>query len=123
MFLIVDNTEDAKVTFSFWLDNKLIQRTLDTSRDKHLLVCLKKTLSSLKLKLEDIKRLGVVVGAGKFTSSRLGVTAVNALAFSLRLPIVALPKDFDPAAALKLAESAVVGKYVLPAYSGEARIG
>ena len=70
MFLIVDNTEDAKVTFSFWLDNKLIQRTLDTSREKHLLVCLKKTLSSLKLKLKDIKYLGVVVGAGKFTSSR-----------------------------------------------------
>ena len=123
MFLIVDNTEEEKVIFSFLLDKKLIQRTLSTNRNKHLLVCLEKTLSSLKFKLEDIKYLGVVVGVGRFTPSRLGVTAVNTLAFSLNIPVVALPKKFDPADALKLAKSAVAGKYVLPAYSGEARIG
>lgn len=122
MFLITDNTEEEKTTFSFWLNNKFVQRTLKTTKNKGVLVCLEKLLYTLKLDLKDIKYLGVVVGVGRFTASRLGVTAVNTLAFSLKIPVIALPKNFDPAVALKLAKSAVVGKYVVPTYSAEARI-
>ncbi len=123
MFLIIDNTEEKKIIFSFLLNNKFVQRTYETKENKGVLVCLEKLLSSLKLTLKDIKYLGVVVGAGRFTASRLAVTTVNTLAFSLKIPVVALPKNFDQTDALKLAKSAVVGKYVMPAYSGEARIG
>ena len=123
MFLIVDNTEDDKATFSFLLNNEFVQRDFVTSKNKGLVVCLEELLASLKLKLKDIKHLGVVVGAGKFTASRLAVTAVNALAYSLKIPVVALPKNFDQAVAFKLAKSAVAGKYVVPTYSGEVRIG
>ena len=123
MFLIIDNSEEQKITFSFWLDNKFIQRIFKTNDSKGVLFCLEKLLSGLKLKLKDIKYLGVVVGEGRFTASRLGVTAVNALAFSLKIPVIALPKNFDQTVALKLAKSARAGKYVVPTYSGEARIG
>ncbi len=138
MFLIVDNTEEDAITFSFWLNNKFAQRifvlqrrvSMDVTRhdfvkskNKGVLICLEKLLSTLKLDLKDIKYLGVVVGVGRFTASRLGVTAVNTLAFSLKIPVVALPKNFDPAHALKLAKSAAAGKYVVPTYSAEARIG
>ncbi|MEK7131281.1 MAG: hypothetical protein AAB797_00915 [Patescibacteria group bacterium] len=138
MFLIIDNTEEDKIVFSFWLNNKFVQRifvlqrrvSMDATRrdfvkskNKGILVCLEKLLSTLKLGLKDIKHLGVVVGVGRFTASRLGVTAANTLAFSLKIPVVALPKNFDQAYALKLAQSAVVGKYIMPTYSGEARIG
>ncbi len=123
MFLIVDNTEESKVIFHFWLNNKFVQRIFTTTKNNGILVCLEKLLSGLKLKLKDIKYLGVVVGAGRFTATRLAVTAANTLAFSLKIPVVALPKNFDPAVALKLVKSAVVGKYVVPTYSAEARIG
>lgn len=123
MFLIVDNTEEDAITFSFWLNNKFAQRIFVTTKNKGVLICLEKLLSTLKLDLKDIKYLGVVVGVGRFTASRLGVTAVNTLAFSLKIPVVALPKNFDPAHALKLAKSAAAGKYVVPTYSAEARIG
>ena len=123
MFLIVDNTEEDKVIFSFLLNNKFVQRIFVASENKSLLVCLEKLLSGLKLKLKDIKYLGVVTGVGRFTASRLAVTAVNTLAYSLKIPVVALSKNFDQATAFKLAKSAVVGKYVIPTYSGEARIG
>ena len=123
MFLIVDNTDEDKITFSFWLNNKFVQRTFKTTKNLGVLVCLEKLLSTLKLDLKDIKYLGVVVGVGRFTASRLGVTAVNTLAFSLKIPVVALPKNFDQNAALRSAKSARTGKYVVPAYSGEARIG
>ncbi len=123
MFLIIDNTEEDKVIFDFSLDNKFVQRIFATKDNRNILVILDKLLSGLKLKLKDITHLGVVVGAGRFTASRLAVTAVNTLAYSLKIPVVALPKNFDQTAALELAKSAVVGKYVVPIYSGEARIG
>lgn len=123
MLLILDNTEEEKIIFSCLLNNKFVQRIFKTNTNKGVLVCLEKLLSGLGLKLKDIKYLGVVVGAGRFTASRLSVTAVNTLAYSLKIPVVALPKNFDHASALKLAKSAKVGRYVMPAYSGEARIG
>lgn len=123
MFLIVDNTDEDAIVFSFWLNNKFVQRTFQTTKNLGVLVCLEKLLSVLKLELKDIKYLGVVVGVGRFTASRLGVTAVNTLAFALKIPVVALPKNFNPDEALKQAKSALVGKYVVPTYSAEARVG
>jgi tRNA A37 threonylcarbamoyladenosine modification protein TsaB len=123
MFLIVDNTEEGKVIFSFSLDNKFAQRIFETKDNRDVLFFVEKLLSSLKLNLKDIKCLGVVVGAGRFTASRLSVTTVNTLAFSLKIPVVALPKNFDETTVLKSIKSAVAGKYVVPTYSGEARIG
>lgn len=123
MFLIIDNTEEGKITFSFSLNNKFTQRTYKVNDSKGVLFCLEKLLADLKLKLKDIKYLGVVVGEGRFTASRLAVTAFNALAYSLKIPVVALPKNFDPTASFKLAKSAVAGKYIVPAYSAEAHIG
>ncbi len=123
MFLIVDNTEEGKVIFSFWLNNKFVQREYTTTKNNGVLVCLEKLLSGLKLKLKDIKYLGVVVGAGRFTATRLAVTAANTLAYSLKIPVVALSKDFDQAAAVKMAKAAKVNQYVSPVYSAEAHIG
>ena len=54
MFLIIDNTEKDNVIFSFWVDNKLVQET--HSQNEGLLVCVEKLLSSLDLKLKDIKK-------------------------------------------------------------------
>lgn len=119
MFLIIDNTDAEENLFSFWLDNKFVQRKYKGA----VLLCLEKLLSSLGLKLKDIECLGVVVGEGRFTATRLAVTAVNALAYSLKIPVVALPKNFDQTTALKLAKSARAGKYVVPTYSAEAHIG
>lgn len=123
MFLIIDNSEEGKVTLSFLLDKKFVQRNYATNKNNGILVCLEKALSVLKLKLKDITHLGVVVGEGRFTPARLAVTAANTLAYSLKIPVVALPKNFDQASALKLANTATAGKYIVPTYSAEARIG
>ena len=123
MLLIIDNTENEKVTFYSLMDNKSVQKSFATNKNKDLLVCLEKFLSGLKLELKDIKYLGAVVGEGRFTATRLAVTAANSLAYSLKIPVVAVPKNFDQAVVFKLAEAAVVGEYIIPTYSGEARVG
>ncbi|HSR89173.1 MAG TPA: hypothetical protein VLK22_02105 [Candidatus Udaeobacter sp.] len=122
MFFILDNTDEEKMTLYFSLNNKLIQHSYPTTKNQNIAVCLEKSLAKLKLGLKDLKYLGVVVGEGRFTASRLAVTAINTLAYSLKVPAVALPKNFDQALAIKLAKKAAVGKYLVPQYSGEARV-
>lgn len=122
MFFILDNTEDEKFLFYYFVNNKLVQRNYKVVKNKSIAAYLEKLLVDLKLNLIDVTCLGVVVGEGKFTASRLAVTAVNTLAYSLKIPAVALPKNFDEALALKLAKSAVVGEYLIPTYSAEARV-
>ena len=126
MLLVVDNTDDDKTTLYFWLNKKLVQqifKKIPNSRNNDsLLIYLDKFLSKLKITIKDIKCLGVVVGAGRFTSTRLAVTMANTLAYSLQIPVIKLLKDFDQTLALESAKQAVVGQYIMPEYSAEAHI-
>jgi tRNA A37 threonylcarbamoyladenosine modification protein TsaB len=122
MFLIIDNSEEGRIILSFLLNNKFVQRIYKKTKNPSALIYLEKLLFGLKLTLKDIKYLGVVVGAGRFTASRLAVTAANALAFSLKIPVVGLPKNFNQTSVLKKIKSVRAGRYVLPKYSGEARV-
>ncbi|OGH92119.1 MAG: hypothetical protein A2534_02870 [Candidatus Magasanikbacteria bacterium RIFOXYD2_FULL_39_9] len=126
MLLIIDNTEDDKTVLSFWLNKKFVQQTfkkIPSSRNNDsLLICLDKFLSKLKISLKDIKCLGVVVGSGRFTSTRLAVTMANTLAYGLHIPVIKLLKNFDQNLALEAARESVAGKYIMPEYSAEAHI-
>jgi len=126
MLLIVDNTEDDKTILYFWLNKKFVQQVfkkIPASRNNdNLLVYLDKFLSKLKITIKDIKCLGVVVGSGRFTSTRLAVTMANTLAYGLQIPVIKLLKSFDQNLALETAKQAVVGQYIMPEYSAEAHI-
>ncbi len=123
MRLIIDNTEEEKIIFYFSLDNKFAQREYKKNKNNGVLFCVDKLLSSLGLSLKNIEWLGVVVGVGRFTGVRLAVTLANTLAYSLRIPVVALPKNFDKSSVFKKSGKAKVGTYIAPTYSAEARIG
>ncbi len=126
MLLIVDNTEDDKTILYFWLNKKFVQQVfkkIPASRNNDsLLIYLDKFLSKLKITIKDIKCLGVVVGSGRFTSTRLAVTMANTLAYGLQIPVIKLLKSFDQNLALEAAKQAVVGQYIMPEYSAEAHI-
>jgi tRNA A37 threonylcarbamoyladenosine modification protein TsaB len=122
MFMIIDNSEDGKILLTV-LDKKIVQEIVYRSDRPDLLVSLDKAFSKMRAKLKDLKGLGVVVGAGRFTATRLAVTMANTLAYSLNIPVVALPKNWDAAKAFKNIRQAKPGRYALPKYSGEAHIG
>lgn len=124
--MIVDNTKEGKVVFSFLLNNKFVQRIFKTGKNPNLAASLEKFSSGRGWFLKDIKYLGVVVGAGRFTATRLAVTFVNTLAFALKIPVFALAGNFlaDPVdITLKKVRAAKVGQYAIALYSGEARVG
>ncbi len=121
MILFIDNTDDEQVIFYYFLDNKFAQTSVKVKNNQDLLVSLDIFLSGLKMPLSAIAVLGVVVGVGKFTGTRLAVTMANTLAYSLKIPVISLEKNFDQQAALDLARVATVGTYVMPVYSGPAR--
>ena len=123
MFIIIDNTEDNRITFSTWLNKKFVQKIFTVERNQELLVYLDKWLNGLKQVPTDIEAIGVVVGAGKFTGTRLAVTLANTLAFSLQIPVITLNKDYTQEKAYTVLGAAKNGTYIMPIYSGEARIG
>ena len=126
MLLIINNIKEGKAIFSFLLNNKFVQRIFKTGKNPNLAASLEKFLSGRGASLKDIKYLGVVVGAGRFTATRLAVTFVNTLAFALKIPVFSLAENFlvDPVdVILKKAKAAKVGQYAIASYSGEARVG
>jgi tRNA A37 threonylcarbamoyladenosine modification protein TsaB len=87
-----------------------------------------KIIDKTKAGTKGLRGLGVVAGPGGFTAVRIGVATANALAYSLKLPLVSLrADDFEDNADLvakvyiKLAKSPK-GKLVMPIYDREPNI-
>jgi tRNA A37 threonylcarbamoyladenosine modification protein TsaB len=123
MYLIIDNTTEGLIRLLFVLNNKVVQKKYHGNAGSNLIVCLDRALSSLKRKLADINGVGVMVGAGRFTATRLAVTAANTLAYVLHVPVAALPSGLPAANYVREIKKAKTGRFALPEYSGEAHIG
>lgn len=123
MFLIIDVSQENKIVFHYLLDKEFVQREFAADRKDSIIISLDKLLKGLGKKPADIKYLGVVVGSGGFTSTRLAVTVANALAYALKIPVVAAGKNWDAGEITERAKNTPAGRYVVPTYSGEAHIG
>lgn len=123
MYFIIDNTEEGLIRLLFILNNKIVQKKYPGKAGSNLIACLDSALKNLKRKLTDIKGIGVVVGAGRFTATRLAVTAANTLAYVLRVPVAALKSGLPAEDYMREIKKAKIGRYALPRYSGEAHIG
>lgn len=132
MFLIINTT-----------DNKLIKIILAQSEDffelknvkgerqqsEKLLFGINNFLKQNKIKMNQLKGIGVVSGSGSFTALRIGVVTANTLAHALKVPVVGINlKDFSSNKELvnkiinKL-KQAKVGDIVLPEYGQSPNIG
>lgn len=120
MYLVIDNSGDNQVLFYASLNTKWVQGVIDLE-NKSLLSALTKFLSSVDKQLGDIKGIAVVVGIGKFTATRVATTMVNALALSLKIPVLAVDQ-FSKNVDQRLAQ-AREGVYISARYSAPANIG
>lgn len=123
MFILFDTSGDkGKVVLLYLVDTKIIQKEF-AENAKSLVEVLSDALKSENKTLSDIKGMAVVVGVGRFTSTRVAVTTANTLAYALAKPVVAVSKELISEKIIQEIMRATVGRYVSAKYSAEARIG
>lgn len=92
------------------------------SRAPALLSAIIKILSDNELRLDEVRGLGILIGKGTFTGTRVAVTLANTLAFARAVPVAALA-DLPEPSSFDSAFSAGQGTpYITAVYSGEPRI-
>lgn len=121
MKLLIDNSDENKIIIC--AKNKKWEKfNINNKAQKSLLVVLKNFLSKNKKKLRDITGIAVVVGKGRFTATRIAVTVINTLGYTLKIPVVSVISN-DVDLVEKAFKKAKQGVYVSAKYSGEAHIG
>lgn len=124
MNLLIDNSAEGEAVF--YLNEGSGGRwrpfVFKTGEKTVLLDLFDRTLKRAGKKLKDLRCLAVVVGRGRFTATRVAVTMANALAFCLKIPVVAV-KDLNWKKINAALKKARPGVYVSAKYSGEANIG
>ena len=87
-----------------------------------LLKYLKDTLAETGKTWNDLSGIVAYQGPGSFTGLRIGITVLNTLAYSLKIPIVgAMGSDWKETGLARLSQSEN-DSIVLPEYGGEANI-
>ena len=122
MYILIDNTSDGEVIFLSALDTKLVQDRFVMDKAGGLLASLEQWLRKIGKTKSDIHGLGVVIGKGRFTLTRVAVTMANTLAFAFGAPVVGL-SDSNYEVFMDKIKQIPVGQYVSAKYSGEANIG
>lgn len=117
-------------------DFKVWRKSAKMKQSELLLKGIDKLLKDNKVKLNQIKGVGCVIGPGGFTSLRIGVVTANALAYALKVPVAGIKFDEYIKDGVSSAEAtadqvkiiseklkkAKVGQTVLPVYSREPNI-
>ncbi len=123
MLLILDNSTEHEIACQLLVNNKIVHSKFEIVENNDFLRTVEKFLSEQNAALSDLTGLGLVMGTGRFTATRLLVTLINTLAFSLHIPAISLPANFDTDMALAGIAGASAGQYILPVYSSEPHIG
>lgn len=120
MFFCIDSSPSDQVKLSLWLNNIWVHGTFSTSEP--LLVGIDGFLKEQNVKISDLKGLAVLVGSGRFTSTRIATTTINTLAYVLQIPAIGI-REINWKKLPSQISAAPVGQYVAALYSGEANIG
>lgn len=94
MITIGINTASSEKTVCSIKDSRVVFETHWTGlaeESKRILPAIIQSLKKIRADLHDIDRVVVCSGPGSFSSVRIGVTIANALGYTLRIPVVALP--------------------------------
>ena len=93
MYSLFIDTHDKKVIIILYKDGKIINKTVEESKNKHseiTMPILDKTLRDSGVEPNELGEIIVVNGPGSFTGERIAVTIAKTLAFTLNIPIKAI---------------------------------
>jgi len=120
MFILLDNSADDKIIIHARLDTDVVQHSF-LSVEHSVVSAVQHFLSKVGIGLSGLKGMAVVIGKGRFTSTRVATTVANVLSYVFKIPVVGVETSecewWDKIA------SADAGKYITAKYSGEPNIG
>lgn len=86
LFIDATDLEQVRLALSTGSEHYFVNENLSES----LVSEIKKFLGKQKIKLIELKKIGVVAGPGHFSKVRTAVAVANALAFGLQIPVVGI---------------------------------
>lgn len=123
MILLLDtSTPVCRVTLFIDGQQHMYEWQADRELSKGLLKYITTLLRQHELHWSDVTGIGAFKGPGSFTGLRIGLTVVNTLADSLKIPIVGTVGMAWSDDALRRLDQGVNDKIVLPEYGAAARI-
>ena len=124
MILYIDTASHDEIIIALRSDEKdgcklMVQKKIVAPRQQaeKLVPAIDRLLRTKKVKLSDLTKIVVANRGGSFTSLRIGVITANALAYALKIPVVAEPRSPQPKK--KFADYSIVE----PIYDREPNIG
>ncbi|HYE21997.1 MAG TPA: tRNA (adenosine(37)-N6)-threonylcarbamoyltransferase complex dimerization subunit type 1 TsaB [Verrucomicrobiae bacterium] len=95
MLLFLDTSDYKTVKFALVTEKNVREFSWSAEKSVSELFSskLRKFIKQNKVKLEQLKKIGVIIGPGQFTQIRTGIAYANALGFSLNIPVVGVKKD------------------------------
>lgn len=123
MYLLIDPGENNKINLSLFNSNKR-ENFSGSGKSKDVLVYLDNFLNQVNLTKTDIKGIAVVVGEGRFTSTRIATVIANIFSLVEDKKLIAVSKhqSEDNEEMLSLFKKSKPGEYISAIYSGEPNI-
>lgn len=124
MYLLIDLSEKDTIHLALFNEDT-IEHKKSSGRNRELLVCIDDFIREQTLDKKEVAGIMVVVGAGGFTSTRVGAVVANAFVYAEQIPVLAIQQDQIDSiqelipALLKQPK----GQYISATYSGEPNIG
>lgn len=97
MLILINTCLENRIILAVKKNNKiLLQESRVIKQAEKIKTNIYNFFNKYKIKLQDIEGIIVCKGPGRFTSLRAGVSAANALAYALDVPIVGIKiNDFE----------------------------
>jgi len=124
LILIIDTASATEIILMLRSGEKILAKKKFLAPKKQaekLLPAIEKLLIKNYFSLKDLSGIEVVNRGGTFTSLRIGVITANALAFALKIPVLAINKEGEPVKTdLRSAKGLTIA---VPHYDAEPNIG
>ncbi len=124
MYVLIDMSEQDLIRLSLFNEVEVYTREF-SERNRELLFCIDSFLRETGVQKDVLRGIGVVVGSGSFTSTRIAVTMANTFGYALNIPLLAIKKEElgSLPSLLKRIQAQPVGQYISATYSGEPNVG
>lgn len=123
--ILTIRTDKPTAELRLWLDDELkIEKVWYAHKELSagILQQIANILEKVDCQVKDLKGIVVYKGPGSFTGLRIGITTANALAYSLRVPLVGATGENWQKLGIEGLAKDLNDKIVIPFYGSEANV-